>query len=448
MLWTVLGRMLWARRAIIIVAMACCLGGGIFVVVTVRPQYDATARVTLNNMTKPDPVSGMTVSVRGADAYVKTQIGMIRDVQVVGPALEAIGWMDDPDLLAAYAARPPNDTRDLGTWISQRIIPGIAAYLVEDSNVLEIRYRGGSPELAKLVVGALRDAYITTSVADRREGALRDAEFQQKRADVLRAELEVLQDRQAELERAAGIVLQAGGQDLDSRRLSQLASPARPVVEDMYMMAPSPAKAALAQLDSDIAKASETLGPNHPRLVQMRRARAMLEQTAQREGSAGEAARAAVAAKAQADAAVLAAQTNKVLSQRKDLVELKLMQDRIAAKSKAYAEALRRMAGARQLALTDESGLTAVGEVESIPGAAFPNKALILGGTGGFGLLAGLLLALLVELLGLRVRTQSGLLGATQAPILGSIPRMRGPAAPEAPRRRRLGWGKPKPAAA
>src|SRR6185369_15883806 len=105
MFWTVLGRILWAQRAIVLITTLCRLAGGAYVILTVQPSYDATARVIMNNITTPSPVSGMVVSTRTVDAYVRTQIGMIRDVQVVAPALEAIGWMDDPNMISAYSSR-------------------------------------------------------------------------------------------------------------------------------------------------------------------------------------------------------------------------------------------------------------------------------------------------------------------------------------------------------
>ncbi|HEX7947326.1 MAG TPA: Wzz/FepE/Etk N-terminal domain-containing protein, partial [Phenylobacterium sp.] len=252
MFWTVLGRILWAQRAIVLITTLCCLAGGAYVILTVQPSYDATARVIMNNITTPNPVSGMVVSTKTVDAYVRTQIGMIRDVQVVAPALEAIGWMDDPNMISAYSSRPPEDTRDYPTWLAQRVIPGLQAYPVEDTNMLEIRFRAPSPDLAKLVVGAVRDAYIAGSISDRRAAAEADANQQQTKAEGFKVELQALEAQQAEIARKTGILLQPDGSDLDSRRLSQLAAPPRAVgdVGDIYQPKASPARAALVELDS------------------------------------------------------------------------------------------------------------------------------------------------------------------------------------------------------
>jgi uncharacterized protein involved in exopolysaccharide biosynthesis len=430
-----------------LITLLCCLAGGAYVVLTVTPSYDATARVVMNNITKADPAFGMVISTKTVDAYVRTQIGMIRDVQVVAPALESMGWMDDPNMLSAYSARPPNDTRDYATWLAQRVIPGLQAYPVEDTNMLEIRFRAPSPELAKLVVGAIRDAYISSAVADRRAAADADADFQTARAEAIRAELVALQTKQSEFARKSGILWQTGIGDLDTRRLSQLAAPERPS-GDIYQPRVGPSRAALVEIDSQIARAAETLGPNHPRLLQLRRMRATLAQQAAQEADVGESVRAAAAAQARAQAAVLAAQTVKVLGQGKDRVEVQLLQDQIEAKARAYADTLKRVASSRQMASTIESGLTPIGEPEALPHPAFPNKALIFGGTGAFGLVAGVLLAMLTELMNLRIRTRIGLAAAAAVPILGSVPKFKTAQPARRSRKIRLRRGKLKPATA
>ena len=83
---------------------------------------------------------------------------------------------------------------------------------------------------------------------------------------------------------------------------------------------------------------------------------------------------------------------------------------------------MKQIADLRQLSTSIESGLTSVGSVEREETPSFPNIPLILGGTGGIGMIAGILIALVVEMFDLRVRTLSGLRIATGVPVLGRIP--------------------------
>ena len=425
MLWSVIGRILWARRAIVLIALASSLAGGVIVLATAEPRYDATARVMLNVL-KPDPITGSRLSWRQLDPYIQSQLKTIRDIQTVGPAIEAVGWMDNPDMLAAYDARPADDPRDYPTWAASSVIAALQAYVVEGSNILEIKFRGSSPELAALVAGAVRDAYISTSIRDRRAAAASDADMQLQRAQQLERELAELEGRKAAHERQTGVILEAGGSDLASASLKALTQPITASPKELFAQPPTVAQAALRKFDSDLAKAASELGANHPKLMEMRQQRVALAIRAEEEARTSQNLDALIAARARATAAEIERQKGVVLDQRQDLLKLRLLQDQINLKRKAYTEMMRRIAALRQMSTSDESGLTSVGEVESQPGRAYPSTALILGGTGGFGLVTGILIALLVELFNLRVRTPAGLrVAAAPLPILGTMPPLR-----------------------
>lgn len=112
-----------------------------------------------------------------------------------------------------------------------------------------------------------------------------------------------------------------------------------------------------------------------------------------------------------------------MLSQRQDVLRLRLVQDQINLKADAYNQAIKRVADLRQSAAVTESGITPIGEVEAEERQAYPNPVLVLGGTGGIGLVMGTLLAFLVEALNLKIRTIPTLRVILPAPVLGVVPR-------------------------
>src|SRR5688500_17459564 len=181
MFWFTIGRILWARRLIVLIVTLCALAGGAIVAATADRQYDATARVMLN-IYKPDPITGFRLGRRQIDPYIESQLSFIRDVQVVLPAVEAVGWLDDPEILEPYNARPAGDQRPLPLWLAQTVAAALSTSVVEGSNIIEIRYRGSSPELSALVAGAVRDAYIAGNINERRMSAQADADAQAARA--------------------------------------------------------------------------------------------------------------------------------------------------------------------------------------------------------------------------------------------------------------------------
>lgn len=422
MFWSVIGRILWARKVIVATATACAVAGGVYVTLTAEKNYEASARVMLN-IDKPDPVTGMKVGKRDIEPYLQSQLSFIRDFQVIGRAVEALGWLDDPEILQAYQSRGGGDSRELVVWLAQSVSESVRTNLVEDSNIIEIRYLGSTPELAGLGAGAIRDAYIAGSIEERRRSAMEDAENAATRAEQLRRTLQELQARKYAVERETGVILTPRGVDMDDETLTALAAPDRKAGQAAPIIMQSPSLSrALMTVDQELAQAQATLGPNHPTLVQLRAARAGLATRADAEARAGGGVVAAVVANERAKQAQFEQARERVLNQRQDALRLRLIQDQINLKGKAYEELVKQIANLRQLTTSTESGLTPVGDVDIENKPAFPVPALTVGGPAGLGLLGGILIALLVEMFDLRVRTRAGLATAAPVPVLGAFP--------------------------
>jgi capsular polysaccharide biosynthesis protein len=438
MFWPTIGRILWARRLIVAIVALGSLAGGAIVAVSATPQYDGRARVALN-ITRPDPATGALLGKKSIDPYLQTQLSLIRDYQVIGPAIEAVGWLDNPDVIAAYNARPPGDRRPLAAWLAQTVVQSLHTSLVEDSDIIEIRYRGESPELAEMVAGAIRDAYIEANIQERRASAAADADKQAERVEQIRKQLAELQAQKRALEIETGIILGPGGSDMEGDRLLALSSPERvnAPADPPVLMGGGDRGGRLVELDLELARAQEALGPNHPRLLELKATRAALSTHKEAAERAANDVAGIVIARERAKQAALDAQKERVLSQRQDVLRVRLVQDQIDLKSKSLEAAMGRVAYMRQISASQESVLTPVGLVESDPTPAFPNLALILGGTGGIGLFAGIVIAMLVEVLNLRIRTALGLRVATGGlPVLGAVPALQAER-PTARRRRR-----------
>ena len=114
-----IGQILRARWPIVAGALICCLLGGLLATTISPARYQARARVTLNFI-KPDPVTGVFMDFKRMNRYFRSQVSLIEDIQVIGPAIEASGWLTDPDLVAIYNARDAADDRDLATWAAER----------------------------------------------------------------------------------------------------------------------------------------------------------------------------------------------------------------------------------------------------------------------------------------------------------------------------------------
>lgn len=415
--------LLWARKLIILTATAACLLGGIAVVIVAPPRYLATARVTLDFL-KRDPITGAYLSTRQAEAYVMSQLQRVTDYQVAVPTVDALGWLDHPDIAAEYASRTAGDRRQYPVWVADRLLATASARMVPESNIMLIEYRAETPELAVTVVEAMRQAYVDANVQDRRLAAASRADELAKRIPLLQAKLLEAERVRTDYSRETGIFLTDNAIDPDQQRLQRMATSSDAVV------LPTPerlteAALELAAADAAIAQAAQSMGPNNPRLGQMRRQRDLLAMRVDAERANRSSSASVLLAEAQAREQRVQSQTEKVLGQRDQVLQLRLYHDEVSRYRKLLNDHQETLADLRQLANTNNAGVTPVGVAQADPTPVFPNPALILGGTGVLGLLMGAFLGLLVELMHRRIRSAHDLELAADVPILGAVPFVR-----------------------
>ena len=214
-------RILWARKWIVVATAFSCVIGALIVVMVVPPRWQAHSRVMLD-LIKPDPLTGEVIGVN-ARPYAATQIELVKDYEVAGQVADQLGWLSDPALIDSYQHRSASDQRDFRRWIAQQVIDRTDAELVEGSNILEITYSATTPNDAKAVADALMKAYIDTSVAIRRQGAARDAEWFDVQAQKAKDALDGAAAAEATYEKQTGLMLQDDKTDVDTARLRALA---------------------------------------------------------------------------------------------------------------------------------------------------------------------------------------------------------------------------------
>lgn len=416
----------WGRRWVVLTPMICSVLGGVYVILTFPPRYEATSRVMLD-IIKADPITGFRVSSKNYDAYVASQASIIRDDQVAGRVVDDMGWLDNADLAATYA-QANDKTGDFRHWVARRIIYGTGVEIVGDTNILAIKYQSTSPELARVVADNLRSAYIQETVDQQRETSRAGGEHLALQANRERNRLLQLQVAKGALERETGIVMSDGAPDTDIHTLRGLeGASAMPVAVPKAVRGRRGQGAALtiqlAQLDSAIAAASKVLGPNHPMLLGLQRRREELAKQLPAGQALGADEGQSARQRQQSVSTLITRQAGKILSQGDKVLALHLIDDEIARRRKLYKKATENSGALLQLANINDTNLTPVGETTVDPDPKFPNLPLILLGSGGFGLAGGLLLAFFLETLARRVRGAADLGSAVPAPVIATIPR-------------------------
>lgn len=421
-------RIIWAYRVLIVVSTVVFAIIGVTTVQLVRPRYEAQSRVMLD-VIKPDPVTGQVMATAFLRAYTKTQIELVKDLQVARRVVDDLGWERDPKFQEGYRNRDAaQKDLDFARWAAEEVMQGADARLIEGSNILEISFGSPSPERAKQVADALRKAYIEMTLQSRREAARRNADWYEAQAEKSKQILFKAEMDKANFERENGILLQDDKIDIDSARLAALASQGQAPVFSAGAGAAPPSAGMLAQVEAELSQASKVMGPNHPTLKALQARRATLEQQVAQERSAANAAAGAAISAARATSGMLEAQKAKVMAQRDKVERLRLMQDEIDLRRDQYTKGIARAAQLRQEAEIAETGVVPLANAITPQEPVFPKKGLIIGASffGGMGL--GVFAGLLLELFGRRVRSPDDLHGAVDAPVLAVVRRHGAPA--------------------
>jgi polysaccharide biosynthesis transport protein len=429
---------IWAWRWPIAVAAMSCLAGAAAVVLVVPPRWEAHSRVVLD-LVKPDPLTGQTIAGGDASSYIATQVELITDYTVATRVVDQMGWLSDPTLIRNYKQQPSGEAQGFRRWLAQRVIKHTKAQVLEGSNILEITYRASSPDSARQGADAIRKAYLDASLDFRRDAANRDANWFGAQAEQLKAQLDVAQSAATAFERENGIIMQDDKTDVDTARLRAIAAQGAgvgPVVSAAPVS--SPASIQLAQVDAQIAQTSQTLGPNNPQLQQLRAQRASLAALVAQDQAAARAVAAAAAGGAGAIDRAMASEKSRVIAQSDKLETLTQLESQVNILTDQYNRNAAKAADLRQQAAVVDTGLAALGPTDTPNAPVFPNLLLIFPGALVLGLGAGVLVALLAELLNRRVRGIEDLTSAVEAPLLGVIGspgKKQSPASPLSPRR-------------
>lgn len=414
-------RILWVRRNLILVTTLAALAAAILVIKIVPPRYTATSRLMIEMM-KPDPVTGQAMSSQFAQAFVATQIELIKDYRVAGRVVDNFNWTSSPALAAAYRASNPGPDVDFRRWLADRVISGTEVRLIPGSNILEISYTTDTPDTAAKVADALRDAYEQETRLQRQRGAQRSAEWFAGQTNKLRVELAAAEDRKTKFERSYGIIVQDDMEDNESARLKALSTmqdaPAMPAMGGgVPVIAPSQSQ--LQQIDIAIQSAMSTLGPSHPRLLALRQQRAATAQLVQQELSAARAAARPVGgASGPSVAQLYSQQAAKVLAQRGKIGEARQLAVDVNVLREQVENTAKRAAQLQQESESTETGLSLLGRATAPRDPSFPNVPLIIIGSVLLGLALGVGMAILVELLYRKVRGPADL-SAIGIPLLG-----------------------------
>ena len=420
----------WARRVLILAATLSCLVGALIVTAILPPRWQSTARVMLDYI-KPDPVTGQVIAGASTRAYVATQTQLVTDYTVAGQVAEQMNWLSDPALIAQWRQRPANDLRDYKRWLADLVIANTKASLVEGSNILEITYTASKPAEAKSAAEAVRKGYIDATLNFRHQDAERNAAWYSGQLEKAKQALDAAVATEASYERANGLVMQQNKLDAESARLQALTQQGAPLSTPVLPTGDSSTAATqLASVQAQLAAQLKILGPNNPEIQDLQSKKAALSELVARDKADARKAAAQISSGgAVALEHAVSAQKAKVVAQSEQIGKLNELHQDVELRRAEYDHIQAKLVQYREQASSTEDStnaaednVTPLGTAATPKAPVFPNYFLIVPGAIGLGLAVGVLVSLLMEFFGRRVRSADDLNIDPETPLICVIP--------------------------
>ncbi|MBQ1783102.1 MAG: chain length determinant protein EpsF [Gammaproteobacteria bacterium] len=418
---------------------------------TLPKQYSASTSLLMDF--KSADALGSQVNSQLVPSLMATQIDVIRSDRVALQVVEKLNLASVADLREQWQAAT-NGQGTLNQWLAALIKKNLQVLPSRDSNLITIEYTSVDPQFSAQVANTFADAYQDVAVAMRVEPARRYAEWFQKQSTDLRERLNVAQRRLSEYQQQHGILIGTGLLDVETARLAELSrqyaqaqgqsaessSRASEIlsIDSLPEVLQNPLvagfKADLTRLESNRQKLLGQLGANHPEVARVEAEIGVLRSRLNTEvdkiaKSLGTSTR--ISAQRETDLqAVLDEQKAKVLALRQHVDQIALLQRDVDSANRAYDLVSQR------LSLFDLESETQMTNVAVLNPAVPPLRhssprgklnviiALVLGA------FFGVAVAVVMELLGPKVRSTADLELMPNLPVLAEIASATGRAKP------------------
>lgn len=289
-----IGAMLRARRVLIIAIVVLALIAALVANALLPRVYTATSDIYIEFRDR-DPITSRTLSAALDSNYLETQVNLIQSTAVAERLIENMKLRDSAEFQEMVQREGYTQAN---TSLLEQVQRSISVATTGDSRVLGVSYSASSPTLARDFANATVQAYLDVSDELNTRAARLRREQYNAQLDSLRSEVESLHEQIAQYRLSQGIFANESDPMPEWRRLQELNNEllrlqtklaearARVTVirdaldkgfklEDFPEIGRLPQMIELrAQLNAATAQLQEaqaTLGPNHPRIIALRR---------------------------------------------------------------------------------------------------------------------------------------------------------------------------------
>ncbi len=455
------------RRWVLIIAILLGLAYGVFKAESQPRLYDAYGRIQVRSGSSNEYRVGAVEGYAGdAGSKMLTEIEILKSDSLMLRVCREMDLSNNADFLELKSP-PPHSSLDDGETRQttvHRLQSNLHVTLVPKTDIIRISYSSLSPKLSADIVNRVISDYIQRSYETRFESSRRVSEFLSGTLEDLKQQVETSQEQMMDLQRRLGVLgfdpthnqISASLDDLakaaGAAKLARIIAEARyrvisgmdpNSIESAIEMTPGTAPGELNQLRGQLAQAranyaqmESSLGPNHP---QAKALKAQIDELtkeidAEQNRLLLQAKQNYIVARANEDqtTAALEAQKADAYKLRDQLVEYTLRQREFEANRTLYDSLQQRLRTA-----SVQSGLESL-DIEIVDRALppanpvlRPQSTLILTALA-FSLLAGIVIAFLLESLDTGLRSIAEIESITELPSLAIIPRARRSSADQA----------------
>ncbi|HEU4816209.1 MULTISPECIES: chain length determinant protein EpsF [unclassified Janthinobacterium] len=434
-----------ARQRIVFITLLLTVATTLIVSLILPKTYKATSSLVLNYK-GVDPLTGLTMPGQLLPGYMATQIDIISSKNVALRVVDQLHLADSPAVMAQFreAADGRGTIRD---WLADLLLKKLEIVPSRESSVVDISFKGADPQFVAAVANAFADEYQKINVQLKVEPMKKAAAYFSEQTKLLRDNVETAQSRLSKYQQDNGIVSLDNRLDVESNRLNDLSAQlvaaqgqlmeasSRQRMAQSINGAESPdvasnpliqnLKIGLGAAESKFAEVSQRLSPNHPQYqsakAEVDKLRADLRDQLQ-VASRSVGGNAQIFAQREASIkSALAAQKAKVLELNRTRDEMNVLNKDVESAQRAFDVASQRFSQTKIEGQSDQSDIAVLNPAVPPIEPAGPKVLLNTVLSVFLGMLLGLGLAMLAEMLDRRVRSESDLSDSVQIPVLGSI---------------------------
>lgn len=439
-----------ARVWVVLLALIVTTASAVAISIVMPKKYTATSSLFID-LRDTDRVKGNDLPGQFVQAYIATQLDIIKSRKVAQKVVNSLNLIDRPEVREAFI-ESTGGRGSIQDWLGGSIMKALDVTLSPDSSVVSLTYTADDPKLAADVANAFAQHYVSTNLELKVNPAKQTADWFDDQTKQLLAQLEKTQAKLSAFQQQKGLIASDEKLDADNTRLIELTTQlvqaqnqafenrnrANQVgelaakggsAETLPEVISSPfiqtLKTDLLRAEAKLQELSANLGRNHP---QYQRAEAEVESLRKKLNEQIRTVTTGVSnvnrLSQQREAELRSAigeQKAKMLASRRDREVAAVLTKEVENAQKSYDTALERYFQTSLESRVDQSNVevlaSAIEPLNPSSPKLFLNTALgvILGGLLGLGI------AFLLEMSDQRVRSMDDIADVFGLPVLGSL---------------------------